>query len=227
MKPEQKCFAIIYGLYVRIPGFDRCRPSGLIPVDVADYKAVSSCNGCLARSLVEWGMLMNPSKRGFPMSGKLRVASIFAAALALAAASATPAAAQGGVKVGTLTCNVSGAWGFIFGSTRTLACTFVGAGGRVEYYSGQINRFGVDIGYTQGGVLIWTVFAPTANLAPGALAGTYAGGTASATVGVGVGANALIGGSGNTVSLQPLSLEANRGLNVAAGIAGMTLTPAR
>jgi hypothetical protein len=62
---------------------------------------------------------------------------------------------------------------------------------------------------------------------PGALTGNYAGGTASATVGVGVGANALIGGSTNTVALQPLSIEGNTGLNVAAGIAGVTLTPRR
>jgi hypothetical protein len=160
------------------------------------------------------------------MLGKLRVAAALAAAVGLAATFNGPAAAQGGVKVGTLSCNVSGAWGFIFGSTRSLACTFAGPG-RVEYYSGQINKFGVDIGYTQGGVLVWTVVAPTANIAPGSLAGNYAGGTASATVGVGVGANGLVGGSGSTVALQPLSIEANRGLNVAAGIAEMSLAPAR
>jgi hypothetical protein len=70
------------------------------------------------------------------------------------------------------------------------------------------------------------VIAPTAALGPGALAGNYVGGTASATVGVGLGANALVGGSNNSIALQPLSIEANRGLNVAAGIAAMTLTPA-
>jgi hypothetical protein len=88
-------------------------------------------------------------------------------------------------------------------------------------------KFGVDLGYTQGGVMIWTVIAPTAVIAPGSLAGSYAGGTASATVGVGVGANALVGGSGNTIALQPLSLEGNSGLNVAGGIGAIQLTPAR
>ena len=159
------------------------------------------------------------------MSGRFHIASALAAALGIACAAATPALAQGGVKVGTLTCNVSGAWGFVFGSTRSLACTFAGPG-RYEYYVGQINRFGVDIGYTQGGVLLWTVVAPTANLAPGSLAGSYAGGTASATVGIGVGANALIGGGGNSIALQPVSLEGNTGLNVAAGVAAMSLSPA-
>src|SRR6266851_5486261 len=91
---------------------------------------------------------------------------------------------------------------------------------------GNLMKFGVDIGYTQGGVLIWTVIAPAAILAPGSLAGSYAGGTASATVGVGVGAHELVGGSNNTIALQPLSLEGNSGLNVAAGIGAITLAPA-
>ena len=160
------------------------------------------------------------------MSKILRMAAAVAATIGIAAAFAAPAAAQAGIKVGTLTCNVSSGWGFVFGSSRALNCTF-SAPGRYEYYVGNISRFGVDIGYIQGGVLLWTVVAPTANLAPGSLAGAYAGGTASATVGVGVGANALVGGSGNTIALQPLSLEGSTGLNVAAGIGAITLTPAR
>jgi hypothetical protein len=59
---------------------------------------------------------------------------------------------------------------------------------------------------------------------PGALSGTYTGATGSATVGVGVGANVLVGGSGNSTMLQPVSIEGTTGLNVAAGIAEMTLT---
>ena len=157
----------------------------------------------------------------------LRAAAVVAASVGLASALATPAAAQSGVNVGNLSCSVSSGWGFVFGSSKGLNCTFAGAGGRYEYYAGNIAKFGVDIGYTQGGVLIWTVIAPTANLAPGALAGSYAGATASATVGVGVGANALIGGSGNTIALQPLSISGNTGLNVAGGIGAINLTPAR
>jgi Protein of unknown function (DUF992) len=161
------------------------------------------------------------------MLSKLRIAAAATvAAIGLLPALAGPAAAQAGVQVGTLTCNASGSFGFIFGSTKALACTFSGPG-RVEYYRGDISKFGVDIGYTQGGILVWTVFAPTATMAPGDLSGTYGGATASATVGVGVGANALIGGSGNHIALQPLSIEANRGLNVAAGVASMTLSAAR
>lgn len=144
-------------------------------------------------------------------------------ALAIGAlALASPAHAQAGVKVGTLTCSVSSGWGFIFGSSKELNCTFAGPNG-YENYVGSVSKFGVDIGYTRGGILVWTVLAPTAALAPGSLAGNYAGGTASATVGVGVGANALVGGSTNTIALQPLSIEGNRGLNVAAGIGAISL----
>src|SRR5579863_2326231 len=150
--------------------------------------------------------------------------AITAAVLAVGAFAydSTPAQAQAGVSAGTLSCNVSSGWGFVFGSSRALRCTYSRPGG-VEHYVGHINKFGVDIGYTQGGVMVWGVIAPTANLAPGTLAGSYAGATASATVGVGVGANALVGGSGNTITLQPLSIEGNTGLNVAGGIGAITL----
>jgi hypothetical protein len=140
----------------------------------------------------------------------------------------SPADAQGGVRVGTLSCNVASGWGFVFGSSRALHCTFSrGAGGHTEHYTGSIKKFGVDIGFTEGGVLVWAVLAPTTNLAPGALAGSFAGATGSATVGVGVGANVLIGGSNRTISLQPVSIEGNTGLNVAAGIGAITLQHVR
>jgi hypothetical protein len=139
------------------------------------------------------------------------------------AGASTAVQAQGGVRIGTLTCNVASGWGFVFGSSKALRCTFAPAPGRAEFYAGTINKFGVDIGYTQGGVLIWAVFAPTANVAPGALNGNYVGATGSATVGVGAGANVLVGGSNSTISLQPFSLEGNTGLNVAAGIGSISL----
>jgi Protein of unknown function (DUF992) len=141
----------------------------------------------------------------------------------LVASLSTAAQAQSGVRVGTLTCQVASGWGFVFGSSKSLHCTFAPAPGRTEFYAGTINKFGVDIGYTQGGVLVWAVFAPTANLAPGALNGNYVGATGSATVGVGAGANVLIGGSNSTISLQPVSVEGNTGLNVAAGIGSISL----
>ncbi len=158
------------------------------------------------------------------MKTKMGLAAAVIAAIGATSAVITPAAAGPGVAVGVLSCGVSSGWGFVFGSSRALNCTLAGANGVSEHYTGSISKFGADIGYTQGGVIVWTVFAPQANLQPGAIAGGYAGGTASATVGVGLGANGLIGGSGNTIALQPLSIEGNKGLNVAAGIAAMSLT---
>lgn len=151
-------------------------------------------------------------------------AALFSAIVGIAAVTG-PASAQSAVNVGTLTCNVASGFGFIFGSSKALNCTFSGLG-RYEHYMGNITKFGADIGYTSGGILVWTVVAPVAVMRPGALAGAYAGGTASATVGVGLGANALVGGSNNTIALQPLSIEGNTGLNVAAGVASITLSPA-
>ena len=158
------------------------------------------------------------------MSKRMRLIASLAAAFAGIAALAGPAAAQSAVKVGTLSCNVASGWGFIFGSSKAINCTYAGVGGSYEHYVGNITKFGADIGYTSGGILVWTVVAPVAVMHPGALAGNYAGATASATVAVGVGANALVGGSGNTIALQPLSIEGNTGLNVAAGVAQLSLT---
>ena len=134
----------------------------------------------------------------------------------------TPAQAQA-VKAGIMTCNVAGGFGFIFGSSRSVNCTFAPGGVAPQHYVGAINKFGVDIGYVEGAVIAWAVLAPTNNPGPGLLAGTYVGATGSASVGVGVGANVLFGG-GNSISLQPLSVEGSKGVNVAGGIAEMTLT---
>lgn len=133
---------------------------------------------------------------------------------------------SGGVKAGALTCNVDDGWGFVFGSSRNLDCTYSDANGTVERYTGHINKFGVDIGYHAGGILAWAVVAPTANVAKGAMAGSYGGVTGGAAVGVGAHANVLVGGSNKTISLQPVSVEGMAGLNVAAGIADITLVKA-
>ncbi len=150
---------------------------------------------------------------------------IGAAALAASAFAfaGTADAAPHGVKVGTLTCDVSSGWGFIFGSSKDLHCTFRPSAHPREHYEGTVDKFGVDIGYTEGGVLVWAVFAPSSDVREGALQGDYAGATASATVGVGVGANVLVGGLDKSIALQPVSFEGNKGLNVAAGIGAISL----
>ena len=154
------------------------------------------------------------------MSNKIR---LLMGAAALVALAGSAQAAPSGVKVGTLTCNVASGWGFIFGSSKDLHCNFRPNGHKGEHYVGSISKFGVDIGYTDGGVLVWGVFAPSSDVRAGALQGDYAGATASATVGVGLGANVLWGGSDRTVALQPVSGQSQIGFGVAGGISAMEM----
>ena len=170
---------------------------------------------------------MNSKSKG------LLIALGFAVALAASAPSARaqgaapppPAASSGGaaVRAGYLTCHVASGWGFIFGSSRKLQCAYALQPGYTEYYTGSITKFGADIGYLQSGVILWAVLAPTTNLGQGALSGHYGGATASAAVGVGAGANVLVGGFNSSIALQPVSIEGQNGLNVAAGVVEMTL----
>lgn len=141
---------------------------------------------------------------------------------ALVMGAALPAQADG-VKAGMLTCDVESGWGFVFGSSRDLKCTFAHSDHSTDHYSGKIRKFGVDLGYMAGGVMAWAVLAPTTNVGKGALAGDYGGATGGAAVGVGAGANVLVGGFKDSFTLQPVSMEGMTGLNVAGGIAQMSL----
>ena len=153
------------------------------------------------------------------MSQLMKSFAVVAAAIALS----SPAIAQQSVAAGSLTCDVSAGFGVIIGSRKAVSCTFTPSQpGPAEYYSGSITRLGIDIGATTAGVLVWAVFAPTSRPA-GALAGNYVGATGEATIGVGVGANVLVGGSNRSVSLQPLSVSGQQGLNVAGGVAELEL----
>jgi len=149
----------------------------------------------------------------------------FGAAAVLAVLLAAPAQAQQRVELGVLDCTVAGGAGFVVGSTKDLTCAFRPARGRpAEGYVGVVKKFGLDVGATGGSVIKWVVTGPTgASYAPGALAGNYRGVSAEATVGVGVGANALVGGSGRSFVLQPLSIQAQQGLNLAAGFSSLQL----
>jgi hypothetical protein len=144
------------------------------------------------------------------------------AAAAAAGMIATAAQAQV-VQVGTLTCDVAPGVGMVVVSRKEVTCTFQNAAGELETYDGAISKLGVDLGVTQGFGIAWAVFAPSGNVVRGALSGSYVGGSAQATVGVGIGANALLGGFRRSISLQPLSLSGQTGLNVAAGVAELQL----
>jgi hypothetical protein len=154
----------------------------------------------------------------------MSVRSLLLAASVAALAFTTQAASADQVKVGTLNCDVSGGLGLIIASKHTLQCAYTAEDGRLDHYVGSITKVGVDLGVTNGGQLIWAVFAPTTGAPIGGLAGNYGGVTGEVTVGVGLGANVLIGGSERTIALQPISVSSQTGLNVAGGIAGLTLT---
>jgi len=132
-------------------------------------------------------------------------------------------AAQASVKVGVIRCDVAGGLSFVFGSTRALECVYSPVGDYPsERYTGAIDKFGVDIGYVESGVIIWAVLAPTHSVSRGALSGTYVGVSADVAAGAGLGANVLIGG-GESVALQPLSVTGSKGINIAAGLSQVQL----
>lgn len=138
----------------------------------------------------------------------------------------SPAHAQQATReaqVGLLNCDIEGGRGFIVGSTKTLDCVFERSDGKPnEHYVGDIKKFGIDIGRTRASKLSWAVFAPSKAIEEsGRLAGAYGGVTGEATVGVGLGANVLVGGFDKSVALQPFSLQVQEGLNIAAGIASL------
>jgi Protein of unknown function (DUF992) len=151
---------------------------------------------------------------------------------ALTAAAALMALMSGSanawVQAGRLDCRSAGGTTFVVGAVVHYRCMFFPASGaRPHRYYGTVNRLGVDLGYNNGVGLGWSVLASNRYIGRGDLAGSYGGVQANASLGVGAGANALVGGSLNTFALQPLSGQAQSGVNVSAGIAGMTLVPAR
>jgi Protein of unknown function (DUF992) len=156
-------------------------------------------------------------------SRKLALFSVFVLALTLGLMTARSAQAEVTVKTGYLTCHEAGGWGYIIGSSHKLHCTYSSNKGRTEYYTGSISKFGADIGYLKSAVILWAVAAPSTNLGAGALTGSYGGVQGSVALGVGGGANVLIGGFHKSITLQPVSVEGQNGLNVAAGVAALSL----
>lgn len=153
---------------------------------------------------------------------KLAIAALITLGLA-----ASPAFAKtSGVKIGVLNCEVAPSVGMIIASSKSLKCTFDRSVGGKEYYTGTLEKLGLDVGFTGKGVMSWVVFAP-GQIAKGALKGKYAGASAEASLAVGLGANVLVGGGNKSIALQPLSVQAQTGLNVAAGVAALSLKPAK
>ena len=144
--------------------------------------------------------------------------------LAALIAIVTPSAAQQRVQTGVLECLSNPTFGAIIGSVRTMNCVFKPTQGPEQYYSGTQARVGIDLGVQAGAAILWAVFAPTRQLGPGELQGTFGGVSTEAAAVLGVGANVLVGGSNSTVTLQPLSVEGSIGISAALGVSALTLT---
>lgn len=148
-------------------------------------------------------------------------AALFAAPLAGMAEE--PESKSGGIQAGFLTCNVASGWGFVIGSSRKLRCVWEPEKGVAYYYNGTVGQFGVDVGYHRSSVLLWTVVAATSDKGAKSLEGSYGGVTVQASAGVGAGVSALVGGFKKSITLQPLAISGETGLNAAAGIQTITL----
>ena len=155
------------------------------------------------------------------------LAGVAAALLVASFASAQAQQPMQRVQVGILECRGGASVGFIVGSVTNLGCVLRAEGVPEDRYVATIRKVGLDLGITQETALAWGVFAPSVRLGPGALSGDYAGVQGSAALGVGAGGNVLVGGSNNTIALQPLSLQGQVGVSVAAGLESLELRPGR
>lgn len=153
--------------------------------------------------------------------------STLSIALASLVASFASADAMPQARAGILQCEGGQNIGFVVGSVTSLECVFRSEGRRPEPYIATVRRFGLDLGVTDQTQFTWAVNAPTGRLRRGDLAGNYGGVGANASVGIGGGGNFLVGGPENSYALQPVSLQGQIGLNVAAGIADIELEPVR
>jgi hypothetical protein len=151
----------------------------------------------------------------------------FAAATLVASSAQAQAPSPQTVQIGVLNCRGGASVGFVVGSVTNLGCLLQSTGRPDQPYVATIRKVGVDLGITESTALSWAVFAPVERAGMGDLSGNYAGAQGSASFGVGLGANVLVGGSANSIALQPLSLQGSTGVSVAAGLASLELRPGR
>jgi len=155
---------------------------------------------------------------------RMAAATVLAGLTALASAQE-----RNHVRVGTLRCVEAYGWDLVFSSSHDLKCVFSGVERRAKHvrFTGEIKRYGVDIGFQENAVILWAVTSASGKFTPGAIAGKYAGATAEAAWAVGLGVNVLVGGSRRGVALQPISIEGFDAVNLAAGLAEVELKPAK
>jgi hypothetical protein len=136
-------------------------------------------------------------------------------------------AQQTWTQAGMLRCALNPSIGFVIFGHQSMECKFEPVAGPVQAYDGAINTVGIDLGISGGGRLAWAVFGSASGIPNGALGGEYVGASGDIGLGVGVGANVLVGGSNRSIALQPLSLEGSMAVNVVAGLSQLKLRPAQ
>jgi hypothetical protein len=160
------------------------------------------------------------------ISGNTRTRAALAAVLGCFAFATVTIAEEAKIKVGTLTCKGKGGVGLIVGSKEKLDCTYEPSGaGAVRHFNGTVTKIGLDIGIKGKSVIVWVVLGSTTSLPSDALGGTFAGVAADTSLGLGAGAQVLVGGNKNSIVLQPLSVKGQTGFNIAVGVAGLKLVP--
>ncbi len=151
-------------------------------------------------------------------------AAILVGAVIAGGLAASPASAA--IQAGTLRCNIAPGYGAVIGSQKAVDCTFTpSSAGPVESYKGTLTRLGLDISQTNAGVLTYAVIEASNTIVPFSLAGGYVGAGAGITLGQGLGVDALLGGNGNQVALQPVAVSTTSGIGVNAGVGSLTLEP--
>ncbi|EFL88723.1 DUF992 domain-containing protein [Ahrensia sp. R2A130] len=164
--------------------------------------------------------------KNFRKTASLAIAAAMSTAML---ASVVPAQAEvTGTRLGVLTCDVEGGLGLLIGSSKEAICAFELNDGGVEEYTGTLGKLGLDIGVSGESVIQWIVYTPQGQeTGQYALAGTYVGVSAGGAIGIGLGANALVGGSTKKIGLQPFSIEGKTGINISAGLARLSLEAAK
>ncbi|MGR3503422.1 DUF992 domain-containing protein [Pseudaestuariivita sp.] len=130
------------------------------------------------------------------------------------------------VRLGKLECTVAGGFGLLLGSSKKADCRFIAEDGTERFYDGKLKKLGVDVGISDESFMSWVVYSPKDSaVSDDPITGEFVGFSADAALGIGLGANALIGSTQKNVGLQPLRIEGKKGLNLAVGMTSLELAP--
>jgi len=133
---------------------------------------------------------------------------------------------HGSIETGGLTCyKVEGGYNYLVTSKALMRCVFKNSDALEAWYKGESGvKLGVSLKWDKQQTLHFAVLSSTSADVPEGdfLSGSYAGAGAEVSLGVGIGARLLVGGSDKTTSLKP-AIETSEGIGVAAGLTYLDL----